>query len=42
MTKGIPYFNNSDFCPVKNLQKLLDLTKIKKGPIFRRFAKGLS
>ena len=42
MTKGIPYFNNSDFCPVSNLKKLLHLTKIKKGPIFRRFAKGNS
>ena len=42
MTKGIPYFNNSDFCPVSNLKKLLQLTNIKKGPIFRRFAKGNS
>ena len=42
MTKGLPYFNNEIYCPVKNLKKWLEISKIKSGPIFRRFAKGLS
>ena len=42
MIKGIPYFNNSEFCPVRNLEKWLQLSNIKKGAIFRRFAKGNS
>ena len=42
MIKGLPYFNNEIYCPVKNLQKWLKISKIKSGPIFRRFSKGLS
>ena len=42
MTKGLPYFDNDVYCPVTNLKKWLELSKIKDGPIFRRFAKGLS
>jgi len=42
MTKGLPYFDNEAYCPVTNLKKWLELSKIKDGPIFRRFAKGLS
>ncbi len=42
MTKGLPYFNNEIYCPVKNLKKWLEISKIKSGPIFRRFSKGLS
>ena len=42
MIKGLPYFNNEIYCPVKNLQKWLEISKIKSGSIFRRFAKGLS
>ena len=42
MTKGLPYFDNEVYCPVSNLKKWLELSKIKDGPIFRRFAKGLS
>ena len=42
MTKGLPYFSNHDYCPVMNLKKWLELSKIKTGPIFRRFAKGSS
>jgi site-specific recombinase XerD len=42
MIKGIPYFNNEIYCPVKNLQKWLEISKIKSGAIFRRFSKGLS
>ncbi len=40
MIKGLPYFNNHEYCPVRNLKKWLDLSKIKAGPIFRRFSKG--
>ncbi len=42
MTKGLPYFDNETYCPVKNLKKWLEISKIKSGPIFRRFSKGLS
>ncbi len=42
MIKGLPYFNNEIYCPVKNLQKWLKISKINSGPIFRRFSKGLS
>ena len=40
-TKGLPYFTNEIYCPVKNLKKWLEISKIKSGPIFRRFSKGL-
>ena len=39
-TKGIPQFENYLYCPVKNLKKWLNISKIKKGPIFVRFSKG--
>ena len=42
MTKGLPYFENQAYCPVVNLKKWLEISKIKSGPIFRRFSKGLS
>jgi site-specific recombinase XerD len=38
--KGIPHFNNSIYCPVTSLKRWLNLSKIKKGPIFVRFSKG--
>ena len=38
--KAIPYFDSSKYCPVVSLKKLLDLSKIKSGPVFRRFIKG--
>ncbi len=41
MIKALPYFSNEIYCPVKNLQKWLEISKIKSGPIFRRFSKGL-
>ena len=41
MVKGLPYFNNEKFCPVINLKKWLEISKIKSGPIFRRFSRGL-
>ena len=42
MIKGLPYFSNENYCPVVNLKKWLEISKIKSGPIFRRFAKGSS
>ena len=39
-TKGIPYFENSSYCPVKNIKYWLNISKIKKGPVFVRFSKG--
>ena len=40
IVKGLPYFSNELYCPVINLKKWLELSNIKSGPIFRRFAKG--
>ena len=42
MVKGLPYFNNNIYCPVLNLKKWLEISKINSGPIFRRFTKSLS
>ena len=42
MIKGIPYFTNEIYCPVINLQKWLEISKIKSGPIFRRLSKSSS
>ena len=42
MIKGLPYFDNENYCPVLNLKKWLKISKIKSGPIFRRFYKGLT
>ena len=40
--KGLPYFANTEYCPVTSLKKWLEISKIKTGPIFRRFIKGSS
>ena len=40
MIKGIPYFENENYCPVNNLKNWLSISKIKSGAIFRRFTKG--
>jgi site-specific recombinase XerD len=40
MTKGIPHFENSIYCPVTTLRRWLNTSKIKDGPIFVRFSKG--
>ena len=42
MIKGLPYFTNELYCPVVNLKKWLEISKINSGPIFRRFTKGSS
>ena len=40
MVKGIPYFTNEKYCPVISLKNWINLSKIKTGPIFKRFIKG--
>ena len=40
MIKGLPYFSNEIYCPIVNLKKWLDISKIQSGPVFRRFSKG--
>ncbi len=38
--KALPYFEESVYCPVTILKRWLNISKISKGPIFRRFLKG--
>jgi len=38
--KALPYFNNSEYCPVITLKKWIEIAKINTGPLFRRFSKG--
>ena len=38
--KALPYFKNSQYCPVVSLRNWLDVTKINSGALFRRFSKG--
>ena len=38
--KGIPYFDNSQYCPVVSIQNWIEISKINSGPLFRRFTKG--
>ena len=38
--KGLPYFNNSQYCPVISLKNWIKISKIDSGPLFRRFVKG--
>tara|TARA_X000001036_G_scaffold439799_1_gene492386 strand:- start:2351 stop:3307 length:957 start_codon:yes stop_codon:yes gene_type:complete len=40
MTKGIPHFENSLYCPVTNLKRWINVAKIKNGPVFIKFSKG--
>ncbi|MDC0943262.1 site-specific integrase [Pelagibacteraceae bacterium] len=40
ITKGIPHFDNSLYCPVTSLRRWINISKIKKGPIFVKFSKG--
>ncbi len=39
--KGLPYFNNSQYCPVISIKKWLKMSNINSGPLFRRFSKGI-
>ena len=38
--KGLPYFDNSQYCPVLSVKKWIEISNIEKGPLFRRFSKG--
>jgi len=38
--KGLPYFDNSQYCPVVSMQKWIKISKINTGALFRRFNKG--
>jgi len=38
--KGLPYFDNSQYCPVVSIRKWIEISKINSGPLFRRFTKG--
>ncbi len=38
--KGLPYFDNQQYCPVVSLQKWIEISKINSGSLFRRFTKG--
>ena len=39
--KGLPYFDNSQYCPVVSIRKWIEISKISSGALFRRFTKGL-
>ncbi len=38
--KGLPYFDNSVYCPVISIRKWIEISKISSGALFRRFSKG--
>jgi len=38
--KGLPYFDNSQYCPVDSIRKWIEISKISSGALFRRFNKG--
>ena len=40
LVKGLPYFENSKYCPVISIKKWIEISKISSGAIFRRFIKG--
>ena len=40
LIKGLPYFDNSKYCPVVSIKKWIEMSKIRSGALFRRFAKG--
>ena len=40
LVKGLPYFGNSQYCPVVSIRKWIEISKIHSGPLFRRFNKG--
>jgi len=41
MVKALPYFDNSQYCPVVSLKRWIDISNINSGSLFRRFSKGL-
>ena len=38
--KGLPYFDNTQYCPVLSLKNWIEVSNISSGPLFRRFSKG--
>jgi len=40
MLKALPFFENKIYCPVTTVRRWLNISKIKEGPLFRRFIKG--
>jgi len=38
--KGLPYFDNAQYCPVLSLKNWIEISNISSGPLFRRFSKG--
>ena len=40
LTKALPYFDNSQYCPVVSLKNWLEISRINSGPVFRRFVKS--
>jgi len=38
--KGLPYFDNKQYCPVLSIKRWIKISNIKSGPLFRRFTKG--
>ena len=42
MTKGIPYFSNSEYCPVISLKQWIEKSEIKSGKIFDISDKSVS
>jgi len=40
LVKGLPYFDNSLYCPVLSIKKWIEISNIESGPLFRRFSKG--
>ena len=39
-TKGLPYFQNTRYCPVISIKRWIQISNIDSGPLFRRFIKG--
>jgi len=38
--KGLPYFDNAQYCPVLSLKNWIEVSNISSGPLFRKFSKG--
>jgi site-specific recombinase XerD len=38
--KGLPYFNNIQYCPVLSLKNWIEISRIRSGPLFRKISKG--
>ena len=40
LVKGLPYFDNTQYCPVLSLKNWIEVSNIRSGPVFRRLSKG--